>query len=202
MIRIFCLGFPKCATSSFHHAFKKAGLISIHEFRYDDIFGKRRKVSVFEYLNRANKDELPLLHYCSDINTFTQMDWSGNDAPTPGFPQILFFQKLDQQYPESKFVLNTRPIQNWLRSLRYYSGGDLVKNWIKAELPGLPKGKGTTDEELTTWYQWHCDNVRNYFSGKNNFLEINIEDDFGKNQNTLREFLQLKKFTWLHHNAS
>jgi hypothetical protein len=84
------------------------------------------------------------------------------------------YKLLNDQYPNSKFILNTRNIENWIAS-RIIHYGEKYMSLIEKIY--------NTKDILKVWrQQWndHHNDVINYFAGKNNLLLFDIEKDNGK----------------------
>jgi hypothetical protein len=99
--KIFCVGLNKTGTSSLHEAFKILGLKSVHE--YTDS-GQNIKDMLHEnYLSGSD-----ILKGLEAYDAYT--DW--DKMP---YNQVIF-KEFVKQYPNSKFILNTRDIDGWLNS--------------------------------------------------------------------------------------
>ena len=96
------------------------------------------------------------------------------------WPWPLLFEKLDQEFPGSKFILTVRKNENvWLNSLKSHSlrtnphehSRKLVYDY------NYPHGHERAHLE---YYRNHNDNVRSYFSGREDqFLEVCWENGHG-----------------------
>jgi GT2 family glycosyltransferase/glycosyltransferase involved in cell wall biosynthesis len=152
--RIFGIGLNKTGTTSLHEALTMLGYDSLH-------WGGpaiRRIVEVA----LASGD--PLL---SRINPHF-------DAFSDVLPLSQNFELLDAQYPGSKFILTVRPVDVWIESrCRHVEVNASRKNAGKYNGTFL-----TVDEDA--WrreWQHHVDRVREYFAGRDNFLEIDLTTD-------------------------
>ena len=181
--KIFVIGFPKGGTTSIHYALQNAGINSLHWAWYDSpshlpsngLRFNRRFTSVGMMIKYAKEAGLPLLHYMHGYDAFTQMDISLS-KDLCYWPQFLDVPLLDKQYPESKFIFNTRPVHKWINSVRHW--GDLTIRLTKLDIPGLPYGYGEEDKHLKDWHDWHLSNMVDYFKDKPNKLVVyNIEND-------------------------
>lgn len=166
-VKVFQIGFSKCGTSSLYSFFNNSGIPSVH---HDNGF-----LANSIHVNYHNK--LPLISgRYSKILVFTDMEVLYKT------PQVMvgmqYFKELDKQYPGSKFILNTRNKEAWLksRSLQtiHPSGDTLLK--ISAEILKL-----TEEEMLEQWsHEWdeHYRDVLEYFKKRpNDLLVFNIEKD-------------------------
>lgn len=91
--RIFCVGLNKTGTKSLARAFELLGLRALHN-----------ATRATEALARAAAQGVPLLTWVDDYDCYT-------DAPF-----YRWYRQLDQQYPDSRFILNTRDDESWVRS--------------------------------------------------------------------------------------
>ena len=167
--KIFVVGFPKCGTTSIHDALCDAGIKSIHWGWYNSPkymphhitrFGKK-VTSVGVMIKEAKDKGRPLLYFLNQFNAFTQMDVTVNQYNY--WPQLEDVPLLDRQYPNSKFIFNTRPLDKWISSVNRW--GDMKTRLTKANIPGLPYGIGYNDKELVDWHNWHKNNMIKYFNG-------------------------------------
>ena len=207
-MKIFIVGFPKAGTSSIQNALKNANISSVHWARYNlpshlrhlghiNRFG-HPAASVGVLIDWAKKDNQPLLTYLNDYDAFTQMDISLNKKLN-FWPQLTDIPLLDKQYPNSKFVFNTRPIKKWISSVNRW--GNLRKRLTKLEIPGLPAGKGSEDRHLEDWHNEHLEKTTRYFSDQppGKLIVFDIEND---NPKKLARFLGIKDMVWEHKNKS
>ena len=152
--KIFCIGLNKTGTSSLHEAFKILNYKSIHRI------GKEGNIKIIIHQNYINGNKL--LKGIENYDAYS--DW--NNANTN-----FLFKKLDEQYPKSKFVLNTRDIDGWLNSREKH-----VKS-----IPELRNKQAENPEN--TWYNidkkaWvkdyreHHRQVLNYFEDREDDLLI------------------------------
>jgi glycosyltransferase involved in cell wall biosynthesis len=154
--RVFCIGLNKTGTSSFHAAMEILGFTSLHWG------GPASNVAV-----RAALDEgRPLL--------------SGLDPVFDAFSDIgllsTHFDKLDRQYPGSRFVLTVRPVDEWIDSRRRH----VERNRALRTTGGYDGNFLVVDEDL--WrQQWErqVGHARRYFAGRADFLEIDLTAGLG-----------------------
>lgn len=164
MKKIFCIGFNKTGTTSLHFFFKSLGFSSDHS-------------SIWPYLTHSNHN----IDYFLEFDCFTDGEMSN----------VHF---LNSKFPESLFILNSRNIRDWLRSR--------VKHVLRDGVPSKEKlfsnsyGKMARDfftNPKATIEKWIMDRiiyhaqVRDYFSNKHNFFEIDITI-----QDNWQDFLYVK----------
>jgi hypothetical protein len=125
-------------------------------------------------------------------SVFTDMECGYNLYHNPSWIYgYKFFQILDEQYPNSKFILNIRDIKNWIESriqhicyydIDYMSNPYLLNNPIYYWQAQCNLYKCNNIKELIEiwkkdWYD-HINNVIQYFDNRSNDLLIyDIEKD-------------------------
>lgn len=149
--RIFNVGLNKTGTSSFHEAMTILGYDSLHWG------GPPVRMLVEESLSAGD----PLLSRLDPrFDAFSDI-------------QVLSenFDRLDEQYPGSHFVLTVRPIDDWIDSRRRH-----VEHNIRRAAAGEYHGTFLVVDEEAWRRLWvtHVARVRAYFAGRHDFLEIDI----------------------------
>jgi hypothetical protein len=89
-------------------------------------------------------------------------------------PWPLLFRRLDQSYPESRFILTHRHVDSWAESLARYAGSQ------RTRMRKLIYGYGNPQYHLERYrevYIMHNNDVIEYFRDRDNLLVIDIEDD-------------------------
>lgn len=161
MSKIFQIGFNKCGTKSIWNFFKENGYSSVHH--------DSGKLALSMKYNDKNNQKL-LNQYYEKFKVFTDMEDIRHGKPY--YAHIHLFKKLDQQYPNSKFILNTRDCERWVKS-RLNHGKYLQRCSISTGIP--------TPELTKKWVrQWfnHHKNVIDYFKDKpGKLLVFDIEND-------------------------
>lgn len=166
-VRVFQIGFSKCGTTTIAEFFKANGVPAVHQdhgYLPKDI-----------YENYRNSLALIPSRYEKYL-VFTDMEFMGQ------LPQInigvLLFKELDKQYPGSKFILNTRNKQAWLksRSLHRMAGKKSTLLEFTADLLKISPA-----EVLVRWSQeWdmhHLEAIRYFKDRPNDLLVFDIERD-------------------------
>lgn len=156
---IILLGLPKCGTMSFTESFRNAGFNPVH-------WTNDKGEYVAELILKAIREGKNLLHYVSQYDVITQMDLIMPDKGIFFFPQVGWYWNLYLQYPEAKFILNTRDVNRQVESIKAW--GDLQHRF---------ECFGVTD--LHEFITDHYRRIRHFFFiyGKGNFLEFDIEND-------------------------
>ena len=111
--RVFQIGFNKCATTSLHKFFRENGYRAISWSGCDR--GERDDVRAESIAVKAlkNQQEGKLLFDGMDYQVFSDMEWVTEDEAIYLYEK---FELIDQQYPGSKFILNTRSVEDWITS--------------------------------------------------------------------------------------
>jgi hypothetical protein len=93
-------------------------------------------------------------------------------------PIVINYKKLDKKYQNSKFILTTRNLDSWIRSMRNHYRRYPASNRYKEQLAFRLKFWGTTrfsEKLMTQKYYEHIEDVNKYFKGrKKDLLIINI----------------------------
>ena len=164
-MKVFQIGFPKCGTKSIAKFFSINGIRSIS--------WKKKQDSIF-YSNL--KSGVHLFKGIENYSVFTDSEFIRNE-----------FSLIDQIYPNSKFIYNIRPLNQWLNSRLNgkYAGGiqpiDALYNKTYREYYSI-----TSDHQFLELckYEWlyHKSRIERYFVGKNatKLLIFDIENDSTK----------------------
>ena len=155
-MKIFFIGFNKTGTTTYFYKFKDI-MKSIHSKQWCTV---SRKTNI-------NK----ILKYFSKYNCYSDGERAN-------------FNILDRHLPKSKFILNTRGLHQWILSrikhiYRYHprkSSGNMTKEWYKTK---------NKEDIIVNWIKRRNNYHRNaikYFSNKDNFLILDINDPILNNK--------------------
>ncbi|MFA0813010.1 sulfotransferase [Microbulbifer epialgicus] len=162
-MKVFQIGFNKCGTTSLNHFFSRNGYKAIH-WDYGNLALKLEENS---QLGR------PLLSAYEEYNFFSDMELVTSERCLYAFEK--YFQELDRQYPDSYFILNTRPVDKWINSRLKHGGGSYLRRF--QDIYSCDR-----EEVILHWkHEWyrHHSTVLQYFYGRENFLLFDIETDGG-----------------------
>jgi hypothetical protein len=169
---ILNLGMPKAGSSSLNSFFQCAGLRSDHgQNGFNMLEGvEGGKPPIASSLPRGKGLR---------VQAFTQLDVS---FETCAFPQIQLLDELHQEQPNATFILNFRPVMDWIRSAKAWRG--MAARWKKCELPGLVcegKGKVCPDQNLRSWWCGHVKHIRQFVKHypSHKLIELDLYDDRG-----------------------
>lgn len=158
--KVFQIGFNKSGTASIFHYFRDEGIAAIH---WDS--GKLSKA-----IHHNAAQNKPLLTGYEQFQVFTDMEHRDKDQ-NPYYSAESYYQQLDQQYPNSIFILNYRNIDKWINSRLNHP----------AYLSRTMKATGMTREQvIDSWRQnftRHINEVREYFRDSNQLIEIDLDKD-------------------------
>lgn len=172
---VFGIGLNKTGTTSLERALAVLGYAALHH-----------DPDAEDAIRRAHREGAPLLTYAPDADAY--LDIRAVER---------WFDTLDQQYPESRFVLTTRNIESWLRSREKH----VLRNQARAEA-GDYDGRWLSVDRDGWRREWreHHERVRSYFDGRENLLELDIAA--GDGWDALAPFLGVavpdQPFPWLH----
>jgi hypothetical protein len=120
--------------------------------------------------DNLQKGVVPLLSGLEQWTAFSDMicipgsPWGQSNSD--GYPVIeacRYFKELDQSYPDSLFILNTRNCAAWIESRLHHDQGRFAAAYLNAL---APTGIQTKEEMITFWQQlWklHHSEVVDYF---------------------------------------
>lgn len=141
-MKIFCIGFNKTGTRSLHHAFLRLGIRSQHNI-------KKR------YRRRFKSPENPSGDVFREYDAFSDIHGMARE-----------FRDLDNEFPNSKFILNTRDRDDWIKSRI----GHIEKNRLRQDYTG-----GWLEIDVDKWvadYEEHHSAVMDYFKDRPDDLLI------------------------------
>ena len=173
-MKIFCIGFNKTGTTSLSSLFEDEGY-------------KVAPQVPFEMGVNFNGDNTSLLKALSQYDSYEFFQ----DVPF-SFPKVYEF--LYKKYPNAKYILSVRSNPNeWYESLiRYHKMNFknfnnpvnityIEEGWIYnllTKIYGAPECDPYNKESIIQSYKDHNNNVRDFFRGKGNFIEINLSNTF------------------------
>lgn len=153
-MKLFFIGFNKTGTSTYYELFKTI-LQSTHNIEWCEVSNNNDKKSFMEYFKRY-------------------------DCYSDG--QLANYQRLDDYFPESKFILNTRGLYDWLFSLIKH-----IENLRKTRITihdnwYISKEYINSNDKMDIIIKWikkrnkyHKKCIK-YFTYRSNFLILNIND--------------------------
>ncbi|MFN8626364.1 MAG: sulfotransferase [Candidatus Binatia bacterium] len=173
--KVFCIGFHKTGTTSFHEFVTRLGYRSVHDTRAsmellglgpnrDGVEGDGHRVDVAARIAPAR-----LAAAVAAYDAFSDNPWP------------VLFARLDAGRLEHRFVLTVRDTDAWLESqVRFFNGRNTrMRRWIYGY--GNPLRHR---ERYRAVYEAHNAAVRAHFAGRPDFMEVTLgpgtdPDDLG-----------------------
>ena len=185
--KIFQIGFNKCGTWSIHALFE--GYAKIKSVHWQ---GGLIAKSIMDNMN-SSADLLPGF---GDVRVFTDMECCFlKNGLCEWFFAFKHFELLDKRYPGSKFILNTRNLDGWLKSRFNHPCGHAIDEdgqfisvnpkpyWERmASWMGRAIGRDLLEEEVKeTWIREredHHGRVMEYFKNRpGDLLVFDLDND-------------------------
>lgn len=181
--KIFQIGFNKCGTTSIHQFFLNNGLRSVH---WD--LGNLAKT-----IQNNHQQNKPLLGDYELYHCYTDMESTSDNI----FIYLTHYQELDKQYPNSKFILNVRNVDDWIQSrLKHPNYLQIYKS-----ITGLDK-EGVIKHWKEIWNS-HIIEVTEYFKDRPQDLVIfDIETEQHKFVDFMSNLIELKDIEFLKMNKT
>lgn len=185
---------------------------------FNKIFGigyqKTGTKSLHVYIESLGFDMLHDIHSLAP-EVYTNGDFKGAIDDYDGIINMYhsLFIEMDQQYPNSKFILTTRDNDMWWRSVREWRNGDYENcgpaghtELETAGYVGMYKSFLPT-ESAAKWHKlFHENNVIDYFEKMNkvdNLLVLDVDEENSIKANRVSEFLDCDTINaYEHHNNS
>lgn len=160
---VFVIGYNKTGTTALHYFFQDNGWPSLH---WDD--GRLAQTM----LTNAIKGRRLLRGYDHRFRVFSDMVFDTMDFR---FEANSMFPALDRQYPESYFILNTRPETAWLssRQAKYFRRFQMTMPELECRVSGLSEPSEAVNKWLLERREFEA-RVRSYFRGSDFFLDLDI----------------------------
>jgi hypothetical protein len=213
---ILNMGMPKCGSTTLFQFFQCAGYRATHQDNTDNICMRDAvasglppistcapKVQAFLQLDT----EVPIgymgvFHVTTKNGTREQKRFRDTrNRDECFFPQVSLLDEIHKDAPNATFLLNFRPIQDWIRSVENWQ--DMKRRLTLCNIPGFPRGVGSEAGELAQWWCSHVTHVRKFVEQypSHVLVELDLYDD-EKNSNVMAELFQTDPSCWNHANVS
>ena len=179
MNKIFIIGFNKTGTRTLHNYFQENNIPSLHwEYRR---LAKRIAANDLE--------DKPLLDGYDNYTVYSDME----DHINLNFVHVTHFKQLDVQYPNSKFILNIRDVENWIKSRNNHMDGKYADYFCYR----LEINRDVLNDLWREEFCQHYNNVVEYFMDTDKLLIYDIEKDSVEKLNAFfpEHKLDSKKYT-------
>lgn len=193
-VKVFQIGFSKCGTVTIASFFRANGISAVHhDFGY---------LALSMHDNYRNSKPLLAPRY-QHYTVYTDME---NMFINPQINiGMLMFKEIDRQYPGSKFILNIRNKDAWLKSRSKHPINRKVSTTIlelNSEMLKMSK-----EQVLAKWSnEWdtHIKAVTEYFKDRpNDLLVFDIEKDSPEKITTFfKDYFALDPKLYVHKNES
>lgn len=163
--KVFLIGFNKCGTRSFHDLFVRSG--------YDGVHWAKGRLAL-DIDESWSTGMTPLQGFADDAVVFSDMECVhlGSDNFVEGYKYFAF---LDEKFPDSRFILNTRDVDKWLASRMAHARGRYARYYM--DHLGL---EDRSDLEAYWRNDWHLHHrqVLDHFGGPGGkLMTYDIERD-------------------------
>jgi hypothetical protein len=152
-------------------------------------------------LYAASQDNAPLNNGCGGkhgADAMLQMDMIKPPLNCV-FPQIQLLDEIHQEHPNATFILNFRPVNDWIKSVRNWP--NMLNRFSRCDLPGLPEGVGGKDQELRNWYCGHVRHIREFVAlyPSHALIELDLYDT-ERSARVMAKLFQVNETCWGHAN--
>mmetsp|Transcript_31677 Transcript_31677/g.38804 ORF Transcript_31677/g.38804 Transcript_31677/m.38804 type:complete len:293 (-) Transcript_31677:46-924(-) len=163
---IISVGFPKAGSTTLDDFFKCGGVRSCHHaYKGED----KRLHIIGTCMEEAKRKGLPLIKSCGDREAYTQLDDTTHTHCY--WPQIDALDEIHDEYPDATFILNLRPVEHWIKSLRKWRS-------YSGRLKTCGMVEDSTDELLTELFCNQVTRARDFVAKhpSHALIEFDIED--------------------------
>jgi hypothetical protein len=199
---ILNLGMPKGGSTTLQAFFNCAGWNT----------GHNQEGGCMERSLRAGKPPIAGCRLTKGKQALLQLDVQ--IPPQCFFPQISFLDEIHQEKPHATFVMNFRPVDDWIRSARAWNGG-LANRWGRpdfiSKIPGLVKdqgreeikGEALTQQEIRNWLCGHVKHVREFVKQypTHKLIELDLYDTEGSSK-VMASLFSANETCWGQSNAN
>ena len=190
---IFNLGMPKCGSSTLHDFFNCAGIKSNHGQQGHCM---QEAVLLGEPPIKGCKFSRKKF-FGHRARAFCQLD---NNFGPCAYPQISLLDEIHAEFPNATFVMNFRPVDDWIYSAKHFNG--MASRWNGCKLPGLIKvGNRLTHQEIRNWLCGHVKHVREFVKTypSHKLIELDLYDTEQSSQ-VMASLFQTDRTCWGHSN--
>ena len=161
-IKVFCIGFNKCASSAINNLLQTSGIAAVH-------WEANRTNIALEVERRLGNHEA-LRTYLDQWTAYSDMTFVSDTKVVEANRYFRIFHCL---YPNAYFIFNDRDPDDWVNSRMRHAGGSFARRASAAlgiPIKRLPEfWKAERDAHLAA--------VTEYFSGHPNYLYFHVDRD-------------------------
>jgi hypothetical protein len=199
-LKVFQIGFNRSGTTSLYNLFKNCGYKSVH-YEKGKIALTIKNNIMKRLLNTNNAKEVKILEGMEDFVFYSDMEFLNTPIRNKKHPfyAYTYFKDLYQDYPNSKFIFNYRPFDEWVNSRISFK-----EFYVK----DFKRNTDLTEEEdiINLWkehYENHTKNVIEFFKDKpDKLLTFDISKDDPKKIIEFFTELKLDINNWGKYNAN
>jgi len=189
--KVFFIGFNKTATISFHKFFEQQGYRSFHHIKKKKYLGK----CILDNLQERRE----LLYGINNNDIYSDFCYSTENIL---YEATENFKLLDQQYPNSYFILQTRDKDDWIRSRFMHKSKNKEDFYVRAKKTLNLDEKKLKEYWLLRRKTLHKE-IRDYFTDHPNFINFDIDNDpIDKIVEFLRTDYNIDSKFWKKYNAT
>lgn len=193
--KVFFIGFNKCGTKSLHKLFTRSGYRSLHG-RLRLLTGK--KINIAQQWAHNLAAGAPILSGLGKGDIFSDMTSVSSKVVIEGG---MMYRDLHRAFPDAYFVLNTRPVEDWIQS-RLQHSNRRVGGFVERYAAAMGKTEAEVVEHWRSMYLQHHEDVRAHFAQQGRFLEFCIYDDVSDLIDFVRDDYTLNRANWGHRGKS
>jgi hypothetical protein len=198
---IFVVGLPKAGTSSLFEFFHCHGYYSQHWYccRKQTAAQRGGPTYMSECMLYNLRFGLPMLQGCGDYDVYTELNGPRPSKPPPDqtqqkqkqqqqqqprifLPQHYNLQDLHDYAPDSTWILNIRPVDDWVESVLSVDGHMLLRQFIyevqQHDPFETPKGRQESRDFLRRFWDKHLRQIYDFVQDhpSHTLVTVNISD--------------------------
>lgn len=189
---LFFIGFNKCGTKSLHALVAGSGYRALHG-RWKHLSGQKTNIALQMSTNLAAG--APILAGLGNHDVFSDLT-SVTDSKV--VEACRFFPELYREYPDAYYVLNTRPVDDWIGS-RLNHGNSTIGSFTERYMRATGDSEEQVIERWRADFREHTEAARSFFADKGRFLEFSICGDVSPLIDFVRGDYVLNARRWGHH---
>jgi hypothetical protein len=193
---ILNVGMPKIGSSTLSDFFRCAGYRTTHDYW---------KAGCMRDAAEQNRPPLQTCH--PEKQAVSQLDSNYPHEDNCFYPQISLLDEIHQEHHNATFILNFRPLDDWIKSATAWGTPGqkkLADRWDNCSLPGLvSNGVGRDrDQDLRDWFCSHVRHIREFVSvyPSHALIELDLYDTQGSTR-VMSSLFGANRSCWGHSNV-